>query len=59
MLSLKDQREQWLKKNPMEDPKLNVALLPKHHPERFENYIEILNDKEEALGFKLAEEKDS
>jgi hypothetical protein len=46
--------EKWTKADPLDQPKLDLAALPKHTPERFEDYIEILNDKSEVVGFKLA-----
>ena len=44
--------EKWIRVNPLDMPKLRMDTLPKHTPERFENYIEI-NSNDVAIGFKL------
>jgi hypothetical protein len=39
--------------NPLDTPKLDLSLLPKHTPERFQDFVEILNAEKEVIGFHL------
>lgn len=43
----------WMEVNPLETPQINPADLPKHNVDRFENFVELLDEDKKLIGFTL------
>jgi hypothetical protein len=50
-----DKYTRWIEADPITLPILGVDAMPKHTPDRFAEYVEILDETDKLIGFKLTD----
>jgi len=47
--------QNWAKIDPLIDPFVDTIILPKHEPGKFKDYVELLDEADNVIGFKIGD----